>query len=139
MGRCAFTDRGGKCLKLTAMEVLVKLKSPPLARVGAEKNYYRFRLGPDITLATGLRVTQPGAKMVPMPIELAAVDHAQGDEVDAYERLLTDAMRGHSLLFVREDALRRHGQWWTGARERVSRTCVRTGILGTQGSGQPGG
>ena len=43
--------------------------------------------------------------MVPMPIELTAVDHVQGDEVDAYERLLTDAMRGHSLLFVREDAV----------------------------------
>jgi glucose-6-phosphate 1-dehydrogenase len=40
-----------------------------------------------------------------MPIELAAVDHAEGDEVDAYERLLTDAMRGDSLLFVREDAV----------------------------------
>jgi glucose-6-phosphate 1-dehydrogenase len=100
-----FLIRAGKSMKLTATEVLVKLKSPPLARVAAEKNYYRFRLGPDITLATGLRVKQPGAKMVPMPIELAAVDHAEGDEVDAYERLLTDAMRGHSLLFVREDAV----------------------------------
>jgi glucose-6-phosphate 1-dehydrogenase len=100
-----FLIRAGKSMKLTATEVLVKLKSPPLARVAAEKNYYRFRLGPDITLATGLRVKQPGPKMVPMPLELAAVDHAQGDEVDAYERLLTDAMRGHSLLFVREDAV----------------------------------
>jgi glucose-6-phosphate 1-dehydrogenase len=53
----------------------------------------------------GLRVKQPGPKMVPMPLELAAVDHAEGDEVDAHERLLTDAMRGHSLLFVREDAV----------------------------------
>ena len=100
-----FLIRAGKCLKLTATEVLVKLKSPPLAKVAAEKNYYRFRLGPDVTLATGLRVKRPGAKMAPMPIELAAVDHARGDEVDAYERLLTDAMRGQSLLFVREDAV----------------------------------
>jgi glucose-6-phosphate 1-dehydrogenase len=43
--------------------------------------------------------------MVPMPVELAAVHHAQGDEVEAYERLLTDAMQGDSLLFVREDAV----------------------------------
>lgn len=43
--------------------------------------------------------------MVPMPIELVAVDHAAGDEAEAYERLLTDAMRGDSLLFVREDAV----------------------------------
>jgi glucose-6-phosphate 1-dehydrogenase len=100
-----FLIRAGKSMKLTATEVMVKLKRSPLANVSAERNYYRFRLGPDISLATGLRVKRPGAKMVPMPVELAAVHHAQGDEVDAYERLLTDAMRGHSLLFVREDAV----------------------------------
>jgi glucose-6-phosphate 1-dehydrogenase len=43
--------------------------------------------------------------MVPMPVELGGVRHAQGDEVEAYERLLTDAMQGDSLLFVREDAV----------------------------------
>jgi glucose-6-phosphate 1-dehydrogenase len=40
-----------------------------------------------------------------MPIELTAVDHVQGDIVEDYERLLTDAMRGDALLFVREDAV----------------------------------
>jgi glucose-6-phosphate 1-dehydrogenase len=43
--------------------------------------------------------------MVSMPVELAGVHHAQGDEVEAYERLLTDAMQGDSPLFVREDAV----------------------------------
>jgi glucose-6-phosphate 1-dehydrogenase len=99
-----FLIRAGKCLKLTATEVLVTLKRPPLARLIAEKNYHRFRLGPDISLATGVRVKRPGAT-IPMAVELAAVNHAQGDEVDAYERLLTDAMRGDSLLFVRADAV----------------------------------
>src|SRR5262249_37592662 len=89
-----FLIRAGECLKTTATEVLVKLKRPPLAKASAENNYFRFRLGPDVSLAAGLRVKRPGAGMVPMPIELAAVDHAQGDEVGAYERLLTDAMRG---------------------------------------------
>jgi glucose-6-phosphate 1-dehydrogenase len=100
-----FLIRAGKCLKTTVTEVLVKLKRPPLAKAGVENNYFRFRLGPDISLATGLRVKRPGSRMMAMPIELAAVDHAQGDEVDAYERLLSDAMRGDSLLFVREDAV----------------------------------
>jgi glucose-6-phosphate 1-dehydrogenase len=100
-----FLIRAGKCLKTTATEVLVKLKRPPLAKSAVEKNYFRFRLGPDVSLATGLRVKRPGARMASMPIELAAVDHVQGDEIDAYERLLTDAMRGDSLLFVREDAV----------------------------------
>jgi glucose-6-phosphate 1-dehydrogenase len=100
-----FLVRTGKFLKTTATEVMIKLKRPPLARASAEKNHFRFRLGPDVSLAAGLRVKKPGARMTPMPIELAAVDHALGDEVEAYERLLTDAMRGDSLLFVREDAV----------------------------------
>jgi glucose-6-phosphate 1-dehydrogenase len=100
-----FLIRAGKCLKRTVTEVLVKLKRPPLAKANVDKNYFRFRLGPDVSLATGLRVKRPGAKMTPMAIELAAVDHAQGDEVGAYERLLTDAMEGDSLMFVREDAV----------------------------------
>lgn len=100
-----FLIRAGKCLRATATEVLVKLERPPLARASAENNYFRFRLGPDVSLAAGIRVKQPGARMVPMPIELVAVDHAAGDEAEAYERLLTDAMRGDSLLFVREDAV----------------------------------
>ena len=100
-----FLIRAGKCLKTTATEVLVKLKKPPLARAMAENNYFRFRLGPDVSLAAGLRVKCPGARMTAMPIELVAVDHVQKDQVEAYERLLTDAMRGDSLLFVREDAV----------------------------------
>ena len=100
-----FLIRAGKCLKTTATEVLVKLNRPPLAKSSAENNYFRFRLGPDVSLAAGLRVKRPGARMTAMPIELAAVDREQGDHVGAYERLLTDAMRGDSLLFVREDAV----------------------------------
>ncbi|HEY6307787.1 MAG TPA: glucose-6-phosphate dehydrogenase [Candidatus Angelobacter sp.] len=100
-----FLIRAGKCLKTTATEVWVKLKRPPLARISAEQNHFRFRLGPDVSLAAGVRVKRPGAKMVPMAIEMTAVDHALGDEVEAYERLLTDAMRGDTLLFVREDAV----------------------------------
>jgi glucose-6-phosphate 1-dehydrogenase len=100
-----FLLRTGKCLKTTATEVIVTLKRPPLTRVSVKNNYFRFRLGPDISLAAGLQVKKPGMRAAPMPIELAAVDHALGDEVEAYERLLTDAMRGDASLFVREDAV----------------------------------
>jgi glucose-6-phosphate 1-dehydrogenase len=100
-----FLIRTGKCLKTTATEVMVTLKRPPLVKVNAKNNYFRFRLGPDVSLTAGLQVKKPGVRATLMPIELAAVDHAQGDEVDPYERLLTDAMRGDSSLFVREDAV----------------------------------
>jgi len=104
-----FLIRTGKHLKATATEVIVTLKRPPLTRVSLKNNYFRFRLGPDISLAAGLQVKKPGMRATSMSIELAAVDHELGDEVEAYERLLTDAIRGDASLFVREDAVER--QW----------------------------
>jgi glucose-6-phosphate 1-dehydrogenase len=99
-----FLLRAGKHLPVTATEVLVKLKAPPLRR-HTESNYLRFRLGPDISLSIGARVKRPGAEMVAMPVELSAVKLDQKNDLDAYERLLTDAMRGDPLLFVRQDAV----------------------------------
>ena len=97
--------RSGKCLPVTATEVLVKFKPPPLRRSGNDTNYFRLRLGPDLSINLGARIKRPGAEMVSMPVELSAVQLDLSDELDAYERLLTDAMRGDSLLFVRQDAV----------------------------------
>jgi glucose-6-phosphate 1-dehydrogenase len=65
----------------------------------------RFRLSPEISLNLGARIKRPGATMAAMPVELSVVEHPQGDELDAYERLLSDTMRGEALLFVRQDAV----------------------------------
>jgi glucose-6-phosphate 1-dehydrogenase len=101
-----FFIRAGKHLPVTATEVLVDLKRPPLSRLSPEEsNTFRFRLGPQIAIAIGARVKRPGAAMVSMPAELAAVKNTVGDEVDDYERLLSDAMKGDATLFVREDAV----------------------------------
>ncbi|MGB8888502.1 MAG: glucose-6-phosphate dehydrogenase [Candidatus Korobacteraceae bacterium] len=101
-----FLIRAGKCLPVTATEVYVKLRKPPLSKMGGDgRNYFRFRLGPDIELSLGGRVKRPGPLMVPMPVELSAVKYTANDEMDAYERLLTDAMKGDQLLFVRQDAV----------------------------------
>ncbi len=105
-----FLIRAGKCLPITATEVFVKLRKPPLTRAGYEgRNYYRFRLGPDFELALGARVKRPGPLMAPMPVELSAVKFSESDEMEAYERLLADAMKGDQLLFVRQDAV--EAQW----------------------------
>ena len=101
-----FLIRAGKFLQVTATEVVVRFKRPPLGRaLPSEQNYFRFRLGPDISIATGVRVKRPGPKMTVKITELAAVESSPGDEVEAYERLLSDAMKGDALLFVREDAV----------------------------------
>ena len=101
-----FLIRAGKSLPLTATEVHVDLKRPPLSRLSPEdNNYLRFRLGPKISISLGARVKKPGPGAGSMATELVAVRDAGRDEVDAYERLLTDAMKGDPTLFVREDAV----------------------------------
>ncbi|MGE5413940.1 MAG: glucose-6-phosphate dehydrogenase, partial [Syntrophomonadaceae bacterium] len=101
-----FFIRAGKRLPMTATEVIVDLKRPPLSRLSSEEsNYFRFRLGPNIAIGIGARVKKPGTEDASIPTELMAVQNAGGDEVGAYERLLTDAMRGDPTLFVREDAV----------------------------------
>jgi glucose-6-phosphate 1-dehydrogenase len=50
-----FLIRAGKCLAVTATEVLVKLRQPPLTKLPPGSNYFRFRLGPDLSLSLGAR------------------------------------------------------------------------------------
>jgi glucose-6-phosphate 1-dehydrogenase len=102
-----FLIRAGKCLPLTATEVLVKLRKPPLDTLaGKTSNYFRFRLGPrDVSLSLSVQIKRPGEELVSMPAKLTAVETQTVDEVDAYERLLGDAIHGDGMLFVREDAV----------------------------------
>jgi len=100
-----FLIRAGKCLPVTATEVLVKLRQPPLGKLAPGANFFRFRLGPDLSITLGARVKRPGPGMTGTETELTAVSCDQANEMEAYERLLTDAMKGDPLLFVRQDAV----------------------------------
>jgi glucose-6-phosphate 1-dehydrogenase len=100
-----FLIRTGKCLPVTATEVLVQLKDPPLRKMKDGSNYLRFRVGPDLSISIGARIKRPGPGLRTMPVELSVVQLDLRGELDAYERLLTDAMRGDQLLFVRQDAV----------------------------------
>ncbi|HJQ85727.1 MAG TPA: glucose-6-phosphate dehydrogenase [Candidatus Binatia bacterium] len=101
-----FFIRAGKCLGTTTTEVLVTLRRPPLSRLSPrETNYILFRLSPQVKIAIGARVKRPGEHMTTEPTELNVVHQADGEEMDAYERLLGDAMDGDQTLFAREDAV----------------------------------
>jgi len=101
-----FLIRAGKCLTTTATEVLVKLRRPPISKLSPEEtNYVRFRLSPEVEIAIGARVKQPGEQMSSAATELKVVDRPAGDEMDAYERLLGDAMAGDAALFARQDGV----------------------------------
>jgi glucose-6-phosphate 1-dehydrogenase len=100
-----FFIRAGKMLPVTCTEVFAELRRPPdiYSSSPTVPNHVRFRLGPDITIALGTMVMDPGDEMVGRPQELLATHQPQADEMDAYERLLGEAMRGDQTLFARED------------------------------------
>jgi glucose-6-phosphate 1-dehydrogenase len=104
-----FFVRAGKGLAITATEVIVELKAPPQVvfheAAPAMGNYVRFRLGPDVTIALGASTKKAGEGMAGVPTELAVMKQATSDEMDAYERLLGDAMNGEATLFARQDAV----------------------------------
>src|SRR5437762_2768479 len=90
-----FFIRAGKCLATTTTEVPVTLRRPPLSKLCPdETNYVRFRLSPDVTIAIGARVKRPGEEMTTDPTELRVVHRPDQGEMDAYERLLGEAMEG---------------------------------------------
>jgi glucose-6-phosphate 1-dehydrogenase len=74
-----------------------------------DANYFRFRLGPDVIIAVGAQVKRPGEHMDSEATELKLVQRPEGEEMEAYERLLGDAMAGDHLLFTRQDAV--EAQW----------------------------
>jgi glucose-6-phosphate 1-dehydrogenase len=107
-----FIVRAGKSLAKTCTEVMVELNNPPqvVFKEPAPKmgNYLRFRLSPEVTIALGARAKQHGEKMVGVPTELRFVEEqaqGEGHRMEAYERLLGDAMSGDATLFARQDVV----------------------------------
>ena len=104
-----FYIRAGKSLATTATEVRVQLKAPPAVvfhdAAPAMSNHVRFRLGPDVSIGLGASAKRPGDGMLGQPIELTLARLHTSDEMDAYERLLGDAMEGDATLFARQDAV----------------------------------
>ena len=101
-----FVIRAGKRLPTTMTEVRVMLKPPALSKLcPGQANYVHFRLSPDVMIAIGARVKRPGEDLIGDPTELKVVSHPRGDERDAYERLLSDAMAGDGTLFAGQDGV----------------------------------
>jgi glucose-6-phosphate 1-dehydrogenase len=100
-----FYIRAGKSLPVTCTEVVVRLRRPPTVfpTCSPRQNYFRFRISPEVTAAFGLTVMDREEKMIGEQVELLASHHPNPEEMDAYERVLGDAMAGDATLFARED------------------------------------
>ena len=101
-----FYVRAGKSLPVTATEVVVELRPPPANVFGdlapEQPNHLRFRLGPDVAIALGAHVKKPGPVMTGRDVELYVAEQ-QGDDMDAYEVLISAALIGDTSHFARED------------------------------------
>jgi glucose-6-phosphate 1-dehydrogenase len=100
-----FYIRAGKCLPVTCAELVVRFRKPPTMFEGFNlaSNHFRFRISPEVTAAFCLNAIAPGEDTVTQCSEMVASSHPSVEEMDAYARLLTDAMEGDATLFARED------------------------------------
>jgi glucose-6-phosphate 1-dehydrogenase len=100
-----FYLRAGKCLPVTCTEVIVCFRRPPAVydTAAPPPNILRFRISPDITIGLGVMVKSAGERMAGNPVELRVCHHDDPNEMDAYERLLGEAMQGDATDFARQD------------------------------------
>jgi glucose-6-phosphate 1-dehydrogenase len=109
-GGVPFFIRAGKCLPVTATEIVVNLRRPPQAVFGqrdredGRPNRVRFRINPEVVIALLTRVKVPGEEMAGEDVELVARHHVP-EEMLPYQRLLGDAIDNDPVLFAREDSV----------------------------------
>jgi glucose-6-phosphate 1-dehydrogenase len=100
-----FYIRAGKNMPTTCTEVVARMRRPPQTNLTdpAPQNYMRFRILPEMTIALAVSIAAPDEKGMRQLVELEACRHPQPEEMEAYERVLTDAMTGDATLFARQD------------------------------------
>ncbi len=99
-----FFIRAGKCLPVTRTEVVARLRTPPslVEGIPVPPNHLRFRLSPDFVIALGANIRAPGERLVGEEVELELARTRVGD-LEPYEELLGDALKGDASRFARED------------------------------------
>lgn len=98
--------RSGKNLPETCTEIRLRFRRPPQEIfnevVPEASSHLRMRISPDVSIALGVRLKQPGEGMIGEDLELEIQEDA-GKMMPPYERLLGDAIHGDDSLFSRED------------------------------------
>jgi glucose-6-phosphate 1-dehydrogenase len=100
------TIRTGKCLPVTATEVIIRFRRPDRSRFGGTllANQLRFRIWPGTETGLRLNGKQPGAGWVPQANELAFAQQP-GADMRPYDRLIDAALHGERWLFARQETV----------------------------------
>ena len=104
-----FFVQAGKNLPVKSSEVNVVFKRPPRLGIGKgitpEPNQLTLRIEPTPGARIRLFAKKAGEEDFE-PADLAVLfEKVEGEEPEPYERLLDDALTGHSELFTRQDAI----------------------------------
>ena len=100
-----FYIRAGKNLPVTCTEILGRFRKPPtiIGESAPYENHIRFRISPEMTIAMGATVMAPDTDLKSETVEMVASRHPRPEEMEAYERVLGDAMAGDATHFARQD------------------------------------
>jgi glucose-6-phosphate 1-dehydrogenase len=101
--------RAGKCLPVTATEVVLRFRKPPHDVFGVgdqpDANNLRIRIYPDDRIGITVLGKKPGPDMVPQPRELAYSGQTMQQMMRPYDRLIGAALNGERYLFARQETV----------------------------------
>jgi glucose-6-phosphate 1-dehydrogenase len=100
-----FYIRAGKNLPVTCTEITVRLRQAPTMyrQFDLKPNHFRFRISPEIIVTFGMNAMASDSESQAESVEMVFKRYLGLKDVDAYERVLTDAMAGDATLFARQD------------------------------------
>ena len=116
-----FYLRTGKCLRARTSEIAVVFREPPHSIFDTadqqKPNQLVIRLQPNEGINLKVMIKEPGPggmRLVQVPLDMSFAEALgpEGAEMpDAYERLITDVIRGNQTLFMRGDEVEAAWAW----------------------------
>ena len=101
--------RAGKCLPLTATEVVFRFRRAPhdVFGIGTQDgaNQLRVRIYPDDQVGITVVGKKPGPDLAPQLRELAFAGQTESEMMRPYDRLIGAALSGDRYLFARQDTV----------------------------------
>lgn len=101
--------RAGKSMDETTTEAVVTFRKPARSMfsgddVGGPGNQLRFRMKPDADICLFVQAKRPGEHLV-ATTEVLSVQRELTEGIEAYERLIEDALEGDASHFARADGV----------------------------------